>query len=137
MAAGSLGLALLPPLFGIAGYVAGLAVLTPSYQLFQAANNTAVMATVPADRRGAVSGLLNLARNLGLVTGASAMGTLFALAAGANDVALARPESVAAGMQWTFLAAALLVLAGLALNARGPGATASPAAPPAGSPRSW
>ena len=40
---------------------------------FQAANNAAVMSAATADRRGVVSSLLSLARNLGLVTGASAM----------------------------------------------------------------
>ena len=35
--------------------VAAIAVLTPGYQLFQAANNTAVMAGVPVARRGRVS----------------------------------------------------------------------------------
>ena len=35
------------------------------------------------DQRGVVSGMLNLSRNLGLITGASAMGAVFALASGA------------------------------------------------------
>src|SRR5262249_223431 len=50
MALGAAGLALLPSFFGTTGYVAAILVLTPGYQLFQAANNTAVMADVPADR---------------------------------------------------------------------------------------
>ena len=44
--------------------------MTAGYALFQTANNTAVMADVPPDRRGVVSGMLNLSRNLGLITGA-------------------------------------------------------------------
>ena len=63
MAAGSFALCVLPAVFGVAGYVVAIAVLTPGYQLFQAANNTAVMQDVPQDRRGVVSGMLNLARN--------------------------------------------------------------------------
>ena len=39
-----------------------------SLSLFQAANNAAVMAEVHSEQRGVVSGMLNLARNLGLVT---------------------------------------------------------------------
>jgi MFS family permease len=58
-------------------YIASLAVLTAGYALFQAANNTAVMAAASAADRGLVSGLLNLSRNLGLIAGASAMGTVF------------------------------------------------------------
>ncbi len=80
MAAGSFALAMLPATFGIAGYVAALALLAPGYQLFQAANNTTVMMDVHADQRGVVSGLLNLSRNLGGITGASVMGAVFALA---------------------------------------------------------
>jgi MFS family permease len=117
MAAGSLALSLLPPIFGIAGYVAAIAVLTPGYQLFQAANNTAVMADVRADQRGVISGLLSLSRNLGLVTGASALGALFAIASAATDIATAPPEAVAAGMRITFAVAAALIVAAIAIAA--------------------
>ncbi len=49
-------------------------------------------------------------RNLGLVTGASVMGAVFAHASGAIDVATARAEAIAVGMRTTFgLAAALIV----------------------------
>jgi MFS family permease len=111
---GALGLSLAPAGLGIAGYVASIVVATSGYALFQAANNTAVMAGAGPDRRGVVSGLLNLSRNLGLVTGASAMGALFALSSGASDVASASPEAVAAGMRATFAVAATLVAVALA-----------------------
>lgn len=112
MAAGCLALALLPGLLGVAGFVAAIAVLTPGYQLFLAANNTAVMTGVGPDRKGVVSGLLSLSRNLGLITGASVMGTVFALAAATDDFATAGPEAVAAGMRITFaVAGGLMVLA--------------------------
>jgi MFS family permease len=117
MAAGSLALALLPALFGVAGYVAAIALLTPGYQLFQAANNTAVMADLRADQRGVISGLLSLSRNLGLVTGASAMGALFAIASAATDIATAPPEAVATGMRITFAVAAALIVAAIAIAA--------------------
>ncbi len=117
MAAGAFALAVLPGLLGIAGYIAAILVLTPGYQLFQAANNTAVMLEVPKDRRGVMSGLLNLSRNLGLITGASAMGAVFALAAAAPDITTAPPESVAAGMRFTFAVATLLIGIALALRA--------------------
>jgi EmrB/QacA subfamily drug resistance transporter len=106
--AGCLLLALIPSAVGVAGYVAPLALLTASYALFQAANNTAVMKDVAPDQRGVVSGLLNLSRNLGLFTGASAMGAVFALASGA-DVATAQPDAIATGMRITFAAGAGLV----------------------------
>ncbi|MBL8383223.1 MAG: MFS transporter, partial [Burkholderiales bacterium] len=92
-----------------------LVVLTAHYALFQAANNTGVMAGVPQDRRGVVSGLVNLARNLGLISGAAVLGALFAHAAGGTAAA---PEGIAQGMRITFGVAA--GLAGLALAVAGP-----------------
>ncbi len=117
MAAGALALSILPMMFGVAGYVASVALMAPGYQLFQAANNTAVMMDVSPDRRGVISGMLNLSRNLGLITGASVMGALFAFAVGANDITTADPQAVATGMKVTFLVDAGLMLVALATAA--------------------
>lgn len=93
----------------LVAYAAPLAVLTAGYALFQAANNTAVMSEVPSERRGTVSGLLSLSRNLGLMSGATVLGAVFAAASGAGDVAHAERESVAVATRVTFaLAAAIL-----------------------------
>jgi MFS family permease len=125
MAGGAALLAALPSASGIAGYVAPLVVLTVGYAAFQTANNTEVMTDVPAERRGAIAGLLNLARNLGLITGASAMGAVFARATG--DVTTASVPAVAGGLRVTFAVAAGLGVAALALTAtdarRGPPAS--------------
>ncbi|MES2949468.1 MAG: MFS transporter [Pseudomonadota bacterium] len=128
---GSIGLSVLPGMYGIAGYIAAIAVLTPGYQLFQAANNTAVMVDVHTDQRGVLSGMLNLSRNLGLVTGASAMGAVFALASMATDTATAQPEAIATGMRFTFAVAAALVFIALAIAAMGHALSkrATPSAP--------
>ena len=115
MAAGSAALSVLPAVLGIVGYIAAIAVLTPGYQLFQAANNTAIMKEVQPDQRGVVSGMLNLSRNLGLMTGASVMGAVFAFASKANDITAASPEAVATGMQATFAVAAILVVLAIAM----------------------
>jgi MFS family permease len=104
MAAGLLALANLPVSLGPAGYVAAIAAVTASYALFQAANNVGVMRDVAADRRGVVSGMLSLSRNLGLITGASAMGAVFA----------------AAGLQATFTLAAGLIGLALLVGFRSP-----------------
>lgn len=114
MALGSCALSVIPAMCGTAGYIAAIAILTPGYQLFQAANNTAVMTNVSPDQRGVISGLLNLSRNLGLVTGASVMGAVFTLATMTTDVTTARPEAVASGMQITFAVGTLLIAAALA-----------------------
>jgi len=104
MATGCGLICLLPTSLGAMAYVGPLVVVTPGYALFQAANNTAVMADVAADQRGVVGGLLTLSRNLGLVTGASVMAALYA----------------AGGLRLSFaIAAGLLVAAwGLARRAR-------------------
>jgi len=78
LALGSLALCAAPLSWGVPGYALPLVLLTASYALFQAANNTAVIKDVGADERGTVSGMLNLSRNVGLVGGASAMGSLYA-----------------------------------------------------------
>ncbi|MNS63077.1 Multidrug resistance protein stp [compost metagenome] len=99
----------------VAEYVAPLAVITSGYALFQAANSSAVMACAGADQRGAVSGVLNLSRNLGFITGASLMGAVFAWAAGAGDLRAVSPAALATGMRWTYALAAALLLVALAL----------------------
>jgi predicted MFS family arabinose efflux permease len=112
LAAGAVLLAFLPSMIGLAGYVVGIVALTPGYQLFQAANNTAALAEVQKDGRGMAAGLLNLSRNAGLITGASAMGAVFAYAVGTGDFSEASASALNAGMSSTFLlAAALMVLA--------------------------
>ncbi|MFG2972591.1 MFS transporter [Streptomyces sp. NPDC048331] len=114
MTAGAFVLSLTPASLGVLGYVAPLAVVTAGYAVFQTANNTAVMADIGPDRRGTVSGMLGLSRNLGLVTGASVMGAVFAHASASADIASAPPGAVATGMRFTFLVASALTLAALA-----------------------
>ena len=114
MTVGCLALAMLPESLGIAGYVVPIVVTTSSYALFQAANNTAVMSEVSPETRGLISGMLNLSRNLGLITGASVMGAVFAMASGTVAFANADPAVIAAGMRTTFAVAMALVLAAIA-----------------------
>jgi len=131
MAGGCAGLVVLPAWWGAAGYVAGLVLLTPGYQLFLAANNTAVMVGAGPDRRGVVAGMLNLSRNLGLITGASVMGALFAAASSTVDVATASPGAVATGMRVTFAVAAGLIAVATAVSVIRSAAPAVPAVSPA------
>src|SRR5882757_3457991 len=115
IAAGSFLLSMLPATPGIPGYVAPLVVITLGYALFQTANNTAVMTDVSPDHRGVISGMLNLSRNLGLVTGASAMGAVFAFASATADITTAAPHAVAAGMRITFAVAGVLIVGALVI----------------------
>jgi MFS family permease len=115
MAVGSSILPMLPTSFGVPGYIGPLAVITAGYALFQAANNTAVMTDIRPDQRGVISGMLNLSRNLGLITGASVMGAVFALGSATVGIATAQPDAVATGMRITFAVASMLIVAALAI----------------------
>jgi predicted MFS family arabinose efflux permease len=102
MSVGLVALSTAPARFGVAGYVAAIVIVTSHYALFQTSINTTIMTDVAPEQRGVVSGMLSLSRNLGLITGASLMGALFA----------------SEGMRVTFTVAALLILAALAIAAR-------------------
>lgn len=129
MLAGAATLSMISPSFGVAGYIVPIVVMTSGYGLFQAANNTALMADARATTRGVISGMLNLSRNLGLITGASAMGAVFAWGAGSADIVNAEPAALAAGAHTTFRAAAILAGFSLVIAFRAirnaPGAGAS------------
>jgi MFS family permease len=112
---GLLCLAFLPRYFGVGGYVAALFVLTPAFQMFLAANNTAVLAAALKDQHGRLSGLLGLSRNIGLMTGASAMSSLFVLVLGTGDAAQASAKEVANAFSITFISASGLMLITLVL----------------------
>jgi EmrB/QacA subfamily drug resistance transporter len=78
IALGSLMFATLP--LHVWVYICSFIVASAAYALFQTANTTEVMKDVAGGTRGVVSAMLNLARNLGVITGASAMAALYAVA---------------------------------------------------------
>jgi MFS family permease len=98
---------------GVVAYLGPMVVITVSYALFQTANNTAVMAEMAPEQRGVMSGMLNLSRYLGLITGASFMGAVFTVASAAADVSTASSEAVGKGMHATFAVAALVIVLAL------------------------
>jgi dolichol kinase len=116
IAAGSLALAVGPAT--VAGYIAPIVLITAGYAVFQTANNTSVMTGVTTGQRGVTSGMLNLSRNLGLITGASVMGAVFSLAAG--DLAQASPGDIAGAMHVTFVVALALIGGAILIARRGP-----------------
>ena len=118
MAAGSFSLTMIPTSLGILGYIVPIIVITGGYGLFQTANNTAVMTDIQPDQRGVISGILNLSRNIGRITGASVMGAVFALATAATDITSANSEAVATGMRTTFAFTAILIVFALAIAIR-------------------
>ena len=105
LTAGAFLFAFLPNMMGIGGYVLAIIVLTPGYQLFQAANNTGTLMAIPKEQQGTVSGLLNLSRNTGAILGAAGLGAIFATGVGTAELAQASGAAIATGMQFTFLVA--------------------------------
>lgn len=114
---GCIFLAVLSRAVGVAGYLSALAVLTSGYQLFLAANNTAVMVGTREEQRGVISGMLTLSRNLGLTTGAALMGGIFA--ALIDSTGVGDSDIVARAMNITFAFAGALTMLGLVLAIRG------------------
>lgn len=117
VAAGSTLLTVLPGRFGVGGYVASLVVITFGYALFQAANTTAVMQGAASGRRGVTSALLGLSRNLGLISGASAMGAIYAMGPRIAE-AFGSGAGDEVGLRLTFVVAAGLTLLALIVNWR-------------------
>jgi hypothetical protein len=76
-----------------------------------------------------MSGMLKLLRNLRLITGASVMGAVFALASATSDITTARPEAVATGMRITFAVAAMLIVVALAIAVGSRALATCPAGP--------
>jgi len=91
--AGSVMMVFAPHYAGLVGYVVSLAVITLGYAAFQAANTTRLMQKVDRQERGIVSALLGLARNVGLIAGASVMGAIYAA-----QSSLSLTFSIAAGI---------------------------------------
>jgi EmrB/QacA subfamily drug resistance transporter len=112
---GALMLSIFPATFGVPGFISPIIVITASYAMFQTANNTSVMKDAGRDRRGINSGMLNLSRNLGLITGTSVMGAVFAFASGSHDIAAGHAEAVGAGVRATFAVAAGVMAAALVI----------------------
>ncbi|WP_145518607.1 MFS transporter [Yersinia bercovieri] len=115
---GAIALTIISPAAGVWGYVAPVCLMTAGYAIFQAANNTVMISTVGADQRGVISGMLNLARNLGLMTGASVMGAIFAFASASRDIQWATAAAISNGMQLTYAVAALLGATGIWVAAK-------------------
>ncbi|HEX4923997.1 MAG TPA: MFS transporter [Bdellovibrionales bacterium] len=96
---GSLAFATLPLALMATGYALSAMVLSFGYQLFQASNTTLVLSREAPHAKGQSSGALALSRNLGLIAGTAVFGLVY--------------DTL--GFQMTFLFAALLVAASLAI----------------------
>lgn len=89
-------------------YIAPLCVVSIGYGLFQTANNTLLMASANPQERGVTSGLINLSRNFGLISGAAVMGAIFATATKSSDITHATQQALDNGVAFTFQISAVL-----------------------------
>ena len=105
----TLGLVTFPISWGPLGYLLPILLLTTGYALFQTANNGAVVGAASEQHRGAVAGLLTLARNLGQLTGTAGLGGLFAVLVGGENLGIASAAALRSGMQLSFALAGLLI----------------------------
>ncbi|WP_145524440.1 MFS transporter [Yersinia vastinensis] len=112
---GAMVLSIVTPTVGILGYLIPACLITASYALFQTANNTLIIQSVSAEQRGVASGMLNLSRNLGLITGASVMGAIFSFASAPQNRVLATAIDMTRGMQFTYKIATLSALIALGI----------------------
>ncbi len=108
MTIATFALATLPSVLGLTGYLCSILLLTPGYQLFLAANNTHIMLNSKHSQTGLIASMLTLSRNVGLISGASLMGAIFAVAAN-QDASMDSPQSIVKGMTVTYLTASSLV----------------------------
>ncbi len=130
--AGLCGFAVLPTLIEVPGYLVALVLITPGFQLFLAANNTAVMLEAADRHKGMVSGLLGLSRNLGFMVGASLLPLLFTSVLGGRGVAASSAQAIGKAFSATFLVAAGLCV--LAIVLAHVGTAARRAMPPSRNP---
>ena len=118
IARGALVFAVMPVTVGTAGYLVPIIVVTSADTLFRASSTAVVVIEVRPEQRGVFSGLLDLARNVGRISGASVMGAGFALGSATDDIATTRPKAVATGSHVTFAVAAVFVRVALAVATR-------------------
>jgi EmrB/QacA subfamily drug resistance transporter len=93
------------------GLMLGLALAGVGLGVFIPANNAGVMAAAPAERTGAVSGILNMARGLGTACGVAITSLLYMAAVGAGGASRLGVSAVAAGHGMTVAVGVLALIA--------------------------
>jgi MFS family permease len=116
MAAGAAGLAFSEGIVGLPRFIGSLIVVMGGYGVFQISNNAAVMAKSSSATRGTFAGLMNLSRNIGLVTGASVMASIFSATAHGTNGELPIVLDAAHGLKTTFAVAAGLATLAVAIG---------------------
>lgn len=102
--------------FGVLGYIACLAFTAIGYGTFTSSNNTQIMNLVTSNQGGQVSGLLNLSRNLGLLTGATLMSALFELNTHTSVTGTFTAKLAELGLNRVYVVATVLLCIALVLR---------------------
>ena len=112
---GTLCFAYLPLYFAIYGYILSLFILTPARQMFHAANGAYIIKGAAEPEKGKAAGLINLSRNLGLITGGAVFTRIFNGLLDAEMVSNAQVWRIKEAFSVTFCLAS--IIAGIALTA--------------------
>lgn len=107
---------LLKVTYGLMGYLFCLITMGVGYATFLSTNNTLTMINTLPQTRGSISGILNLSRNLGLLTGASVMSTIFASVSDITDIATANTYKVEAGLHAVYQLAVVFLIAAITVQ---------------------
>jgi EmrB/QacA subfamily drug resistance transporter len=90
--------------------------------LFTSPNNSAIMGSAPANRRGVAGAILAAARNIGFAIGTAMAGLIYIMRLDALKSAASDPLGITRAMQDATTVVALLAMVGIAISAcRGPG----------------
>jgi len=113
LALGALGMANLQMVHGVAGYLVCSTAMAIGYGTYLSSNNTFTMNSAGNEVKGSISGLLNLSRNLGLLTGASLMSVVFAGVSQLSYIHSADSILVQTGLNRVYLLALLFLVIAL------------------------
>ena len=102
--------------YGLMGYLICLITMGVGYATFLSTNNTLTMINTLPQTRGSISGILNLSRNLGLLTGASLMSTIFASVSDITDIETANAYKVEAGLHAVYQLANVFLIAAITVQ---------------------
>lgn len=90
-------------------YLLFIAMVTMGYAIFQTANNTAILFGIQSSEKGLLSGIINLSRNIGLINGATIMGSLFSLFTRPQDHHAVTAENITHGFMLIFAISAGII----------------------------
>lgn len=113
---GATGMTLLKITDGLTGYLLCLITMATGYATFLSTNNTLTMSNTISNLRGSVAGILSLSRNLGLLTGASVMSTIFGASANVTNIIEAKSNMVVSGLHAVYQIAVGLLICAIAIQ---------------------